>query len=601
MLRRLTALLAIALLAVPNIRADDDDPKPKKAKKKTEAPVIAHIRLTGDLSEEPVAAEGLFGGSSENLQTKLDRIAKAKSDANVKALYLEIEGLSTGWGKLDELRRAVADVRAAGKKVYAHMESASTKDYLLAAACDVVAIPESGEILIPGLRAEVMFYKDLFNMLRIQADFLQMGEFKGASEPYTRSSMSPEFRKQFETFLDDIYDKSVVEIITSSRKSKNWSGVDVKKLIDEGAFTAKRAKDVGLVDRLAYAKDFEAFIETETAVEDIAVARHYGKEKPKDLDMSSPFAIFKLLTTPKEPVASKKPKVAVIYAVGEIVSGRGDVSLMGDANVGSTTFVEAIREAEKDETVKAIVLRVDSPGGSALASDLIWNELRLCKKPVVASMGDIAASGGYYISMGCRKVFAEPGTLTGSIGVVGGKLVTGKTFEMIGLKTDIISRGANSGLMSSESPWTDSERKVMKSMMEDVYEQFLSKTLANRKKAGVEMSREKLLTLAAGRIWTGRQAKEAGLVDELGTLADAIAAAKRMAGRENQEMELLPLPKPKSIFEKLADAGADVKLPVGALVRDVPGFTKPLKAAESLWKLRGERVWLIAPYRIEVK
>ena len=188
--------------------------------------------------------------------------------------------------------------------------------------------------------------------------------------------------------------------------------------------------------------------------------RGYAKEKAEDIDLSNPFAIFKLLTPPK-PKVSKKPKIAVIYAVGEIVTGRGGINPLGggDSVVGSTTMIEAIREAEKDDTVKAIVLRVDSPGGSALASDLIWNELSTCKKPVIASMGDVAASGGYYISMAAKKIYAEPGTLTGSIGVVGGKIVTGGLFDWVGMKTDVISRGANSGLMSSEKPWSESERK----------------------------------------------------------------------------------------------------------------------------------------------
>src|SRR5207249_1969773 len=216
------------------------------------------------------------------------------------------------------------------------------------------------------------------------------------------------------------------------------------------------------------------------------IVRHYAKHKPDDLDLSNPFAIFKLLAPPK-PKVSKKPKVAVIYAVGEIVTGRGSVGLMAESVVGSTTMVEAIREADKDDTVKAIVLRVDSPGGSALASDLIWSELVKCKKPVVASMGDVAASGGYYISMAAKKIYAEPGTLTGSIGVVGGKIVTGGLFNWLGMKTEVISRGANSGLVSSEKPWTESERQVMTRLMQDIYDQFLDKALAGRKKAGVEM------------------------------------------------------------------------------------------------------------------
>src|SRR5205823_13769611 len=189
-------------------------------------------------------------------------------------------------------------------------------------------------------------------------------------------------------------------------------------------FTARKAHDIGLVDFLGYRADLEAKIKAESNAENAKLVKDYAKEKQEDVDLSSPFAILKLLSPPK-PKATKGPKIAVVYAVGEITTGRGAVDFMGESGVGSTTMIEAIREAESDDNVKAIVLRVDSPGGSALASDLIWNELAKCKKPVVASMGDVAASGGYYISMPARKIYAEPGTLTGSIGVVGGKIVTG--------------------------------------------------------------------------------------------------------------------------------------------------------------------------------
>jgi protease-4 len=249
---------------------------------------------------------------------------------------------------------------------------------------------------------------------------------------------------------------------------------------------------------------------------------------------------------------------------------------------------------------------VDSPGGSALASDLIWAELAKCKKPVIASMGDVAASGGYYISMAAKKIYAEPGTLTGSIGVVGGKIVTGGLFNWLGLKTEVISRGANSGLMSSEQPWSESERAVLTKLMQDTYDHFLDKALEGRKRAGVEMDREKLLTLAGGRIWTGRQAKAAGLVDELGTLGDAIAEAKKMAGEEGKDLELLVLPRAKSFLEKLADSAEETKAPALKLqglpmLPQVPGLAAKLRTAEALMRLRGERVWLIQPFHVDVK
>src|SRR5262245_23834196 len=544
-------ILATFALVPFTVRADD----PKKPAQTT----VAHIKLSGGLDEGPVA-ESPFGPASENLKAKLDRIKTAAKDPAVKALYLEVGDLSIQFGKLAEVRRAVADFRKTGKKTYAYLEEGGTMEYLVASSCEAVAMPESGTLMMVGLRAGVTFFKDTLDLVKIKAEVLKVGDYKSAVEPFTRTDLSPANREQIESMLDDHFENDLVKLLIESRPARKWSAGEVKKLLDEGPFTAKKAASIGLIDRLDYTDALEAFIEKEIKGEKFQIVRNYGKEKKDDLDMSSPLAILKLLSPPK-PKESKNPKIAVIYAVGAIETGKGGLSpLSGGESVGSTTMVEAIRQAEKDATVQAIVLRVDSPGGSALASDLIWNELVKCKKPVVASMGDVAASGGYYISMGCRKIYAEPGTLTGSIGVVGGKIVTGGLFNWIGLKTEVISRGANSGLMSSEQPWTEAERKVVRESMQDVYDMFLDKSLAGRKRAGVSMTREKLLTLAGGRVWTGRQAKANGLVDELGTLDDAIADAKKLAGVEGKDLEILTLPKPRSFIDRLTEGGADARI-----------------------------------------
>src|SRR5262249_38712075 len=267
------------------------------------------------------------------------------------------------------------------------------------------------------------------------------------------------------------------------------------------------------------------------------------------------------LKPPKKSTTSG-PTIAVIYATGVIVSGKGGDGLLGGQAVGSTTMIEAIYQAESDKNVKAIVLRVDSPGGSALASDLIWNELRHSKKPVIASMSDTAASGGYYISMAANRIFAEPGTLTGSIGVVGGKMVIGGLYDLIGLKTEVIARGANSGIFSTTTPFSDSERKAVKGLMMDVYDQFVDKAMQGRARAGKKFDKEEFLKLAEGRIWTGRQAKANGLVDELGTLDDAIAAAKSMAGmKKDADLELLVLPRPRNFIDMIMESRTDARIP----------------------------------------
>lgn len=580
-----------------------DEPKKTDPPKPPPTPTVAHIKLSGSLDESPAGEDPLFGSSKEDFKAKLARIKKAQKDANVKALYLHLDGLSLGFGKIDELSRVIGDFRASGKKVIAYLESGESKDYLAALACDQVLLPESGWLMLTGLRMEATFYKDLFDKVGIKADMLQMGAFKGAAEPFTRNKMSPENRQQLESVLDDYFEHSVVARLVEKGKAKKWTADQVKKLIDQGPFTAKQAQKLGLVDGLAYPDQIQGLFQKSLNLPTVAITKDYAKAKPEEVDLSNPFAMLKMLA-PAKPKVSKKPKVAVIYAVGVINTGKGGSSLFGGDSVGSTTMIEAIRQAEEDETVKAIVLRVDSPGGSALASDLMWNELRRCKKPVIASMGDVAASGGYYISMACNKIYAEPGTLTGSIGVVGGKITFAGLYDTIGLKTEVIKRGQHADILTTDRPFSPSEREAFSSMMRDIYDQFLDKALQGRAKAGRKMSRSELENLAGGRIWTGRQAKTNGLVDILGTLDDAIADAWAQAKMpKDTEPELLVLPKPRSFLDTLMESLAEAQAPrldLGKIpaLREV---TERLGSLDAMLRLKGEPVWLLPPMSIKVK
>lgn len=566
---------------------------------------VAHIKLSGSMDEAPLPDDPLLGGMLENFKTKLDRLKKAKGDSGVDAVYLQLDGMVLGRGKLNELAHAVADLRKAGKKVYAYLEEGSTADYLLALSCDEICVPEQGWLMLTGVHAEMTFYKGLFDKIGLKADMLQMGDFKGAAEPFIRKNMSEANRKQWESIIDDVYENGMVEPIARAR-GKKWTADQVKKLIDEGPYTAAAALKAGLIDRVAYVDQFEDTLKTSLKSTKANIIRDYGKAKKPDLDFSNPFALLKILSPPK-PTISTKPKVAVVYAIGPIVTGKSTASLLGGETCGSTTIVEAIRKAEEDRTVKAIVLRVDSPGGSAVASDLIWHALTQCKKPVVASMSDVAASGGYYISMAAKQIYAEPDTLTGSIGVVGGKIALGGLYDLVGITTETISRGKNAGMLSTAtSPFTDSERAKLKGLMEDVYSQFLDKALEGRKKAGVKMSREELTKLAAGRVWTGRQAKENGLVDQLGTLDDAVAAAWKLAGEPaDKQPELLILPKGKSVLDTIAEMAEDIKSPTMKLqnlpLSQFPGMADKLRAAGALLHLQREPVWAILPYSVEIK
>ncbi len=571
----------------------------------TDVTTLAHIKLSGTLDETPIGDDPLFGAGGENFRSKLERIKKAKKDPAIQGLVLQIDGIQCALGQAR--RTAPRDLRFPRRfkqKTFACLESGQSIDYLAAIACDEICVPEGGWLMLVGMRMEVTFYKDLFEKIGVKADMLQMGDFKGAAEPYTRSGMSPQFRKQLEFVLDDYFEKSFIGPIAESRAAKHWQPAQVKALVDAGPYTAKAALAAGLIDRVGYTDELTDAWKKEFKTASVKVVKNYGQSKSKDLDFSNPFALFSLFA-PTTPPATAKPKVAVIYAVGSIASGKAGAGLLGGQTVGSTTMIDAIRQAEADASVKAIVLRVDSPGGSALASDLIWNELSKSKKPLIASMSDVAASGGYYISMAANKIYAEPGTLTGSIGVVGGKLVVGGLETSIGLKTETISRGANSGILSSDSIFNEAERKAMTALMRDCYEQFLDKALKGRAKAGREMTLAQLENLAAGRVWTGRQARENGLVDELGTLDDAVAAARKMAKMADTETDLLILPKPVNLFDALTEMKGDVKLPALSapqfpILRLLPDLAEKLRGAEGLLQLRAEPVWVVMPEVIRV-
>ncbi len=350
-------------------------------------------------------------------------------------------------------------------------------------------------------------------------------------------------------------------------------------------------------------------------VDEIKLVEKYGKKK-LDEDFSGFNGFMKLmqmLSGNEESAASgKNRKIAVIYAVGEIVDGKSSQGMMGGETVGGDTLMKAFRDAEENPKVAAIVLRIDSPGGSALASDLVWRSVVSSKKPIVASMGDVAASGGYYIAMGAKKIIAEPGTITGSIGVVGGKIALKGLMNKIGVTTDVISRGKNSGWQSSVEPFTASEREVWSKSMDDMYRQFTGKAAAGRK---IEL-KHLVADLAGGRVFTGRVAVENKLVDRVGTLDDAVAAARSLAGiKADEPIDRLNLPKPKTLFESLfGDNGDDDDAQISPRIGDQLAVrlgqqlgaefgevSQTLAEATQFARLFNHPAVLMLPYRLEIK
>jgi protease-4 len=513
---------------------------------------LAQFVLENELPET-TSQLGLFGETMTDLRELVSRIDKAAKDDSIAGAIIDIRQPAIGRGKIAELRAAIARFRASGKKAYAQMEAAMPSDYMIASACDRIVMPETGVVILPGVRAEGMFFKGLLGKLGIEGDFIHMGPYKGAAEPLMRSKFSPPVRENMTALVDGLYDQMVTTIV----KDRPISVAKAKEIIDTGLVTANQAKELGLIDEVAYPDSLRDELAKTYNAKPLVYVENYGK-KQIDTDFSGPAGFFKLMQTllgeTKEKEAKGK-KIAIVYAVGPIVTGKADDSLFAEEIVASTTLVKALRDAAEDDEVAAVVLRVDSPGGSALASDLIWHQTRNMGKPIVASMGDVAGSGGYYISMGTDKIIAAPGTITGSIGVVGGKLSLKGTYEKIGITTDVIQRGQNSGMFSSGDKFTESERAVITKMMEDIYAQFTTKAAEGR-----HMPVEKLRELAGGRIYTGTQAKDNGLVDQLGTLHDAVIEAKKLAGLDPEaEVRIEVLPKPTNIFESLFGEGQTEK------------------------------------------
>ena len=577
---------------------------------------VAHIVLDGGYPEA-APQQGLFGSVSQTLRQVTDRIEKAATDDRVHAVLLHVKGPGVGYAQARELRSAITTVRDAGKPVYAYATDLSTPGYLVACGAEKVILPESGGVMMLGVRAEVEFYKNLFDWAGVEADMLKVGKYKAAAEPYTRDSMSDAFREELSDVLGDIFETLVADVAAN----RGISEEQAKAAIDGGPHTAESAKKAGLVDLIAYEDELPELLKKQLNAEEVRVVEKYGKPKPPSYEGFAGFMQLMNELSGKGTSAGKTygPQVAVIYAGGTIVSGKSQnppvpvPGFTGDV-LGDETLVEAIDKAREDDSIKAVVLRVDSPGGSALASDLMWRALVRLKaeKPLIVSMGEVAGSGGYYISMPADTIVADPATITGSIGVVGGKLALGETFKRVGVTIDVVEFGENAGTMSVVSGFDDAEEAAMRKMLAEIYELFTRKAAEGR---GMEL--EKLKELAGGRIYSGKRAKELGLVDELGTLDDAIALAKSAAAEkfddvtEDTSLGLTELPEPTNPFEALFGDAMSVRTALSAEIGDaaVSSFlarlperiATPLGNLSVMSLLANERALVVMPFGVRVR
>ena len=462
--------------------------------------------------------DGLNISSTDNIELKeiLDNIDKAKFDKKISGIYLNLSGIKSGMSSVEEIRNKLLDFKTTGKFIYSYSEVYSQLSYYLSSVSDSVFLNPKGIVEFNGFSAGVVFYKDLLEKIGLEIQVIRHGKFKSAVEPYMYNGMSDENREQLEKMLNSM-SKVINEGVSQQR---NISLKRINQIINNLELNSSNAcKQLNFIDDLKYEDEVITFLEN----------------KSKNI---IDFNDYMNVTSEK---SVSQDKIAIIYATGPINSGKGSYN-----SIGSETTVKAIRKANEDEKVKAIVLRVNSPGGSALASDVILRELNLAKqkKKIIVSMGDYAASGGYYISCNADKIFANNTTLTGSIGVFGIVPNTQKLLnEKIGVYIDTVNTHKYSDLGSGNRKLTKYELDVIQNSVEDVYETFITHVSKGRGISTVEVDK-----IGQGRVWSGVDALEIGLIDEIGGLEDAIASAAELS--ELEDYRIITLPNKKDEFDE---------------------------------------------------
>jgi protease-4 len=555
---------------------------------------------------EDVQADSPFGPQTRNLRERLVQLRELAADTSVAGVRLKVDGSPDHARALDLLEELRA-LKGSGKKIACYSETLSQDSLVFASLADHLVVPPSGLISLEGYTLELMYLKDLLAKLEIQAHVLHVGDFKTAFEELARDSMSAEQRKTIEDLLDEFF-KQTVSTIAANR------GVPEDKVLaafDKVLLTPAEALEIGLIDAVAYEDEFDTQCETLFGGK-LELDKEWGKAKSEDLEemLESPFAMFKMLPMLLNPPGEKLPdgpRIAVVYATGAIASGKSQRGFDGSVTgMGSETIVEALDKALEDDWVRAVVFRVNSPGGSALASDMIWRATQRVKekKPIIASMGGVAGSGGYWISMGCNEIMAQPSTITGSIGVVSMLPDLSRTMKnKLGINVEVVARGPHAAEMAmlrdGPSPFV---KQLVTTMMEQVYREFLHKVAEGR-----HSNPELIDQVARGRVWTGRQAKEINLVDELGGLEDAIARACELANVERDAVHIVEYPKAPNFFEQLEEAFNDMAVarsPMCALLQQL-GYAEAASVVDMLTSdtrpIHADRVQALMPFFMTVR
>ncbi|KAJ6293727.1 hypothetical protein OIU76_021899 [Salix suchowensis] len=498
---------------------------------------VLTMKLRGQISDQ---LKSRFS-SGLSLPQICENFIKAAHDPRVSGIYLHIDGLNCGWAKVEEIRRHIFNFKKSGKFVVAYLPACREKEYYLASACDDLYLPPSAYFSLYGFTVQAAFLAGVFENTGVQPEVQRIGKYKSAGDQLTRKSMSKENCEMLTAILDNIYGNWLDKV--SSTKGKKIE--DIKNFINEGVYKVERLREEGLITNLCYDDEVISMLKEKV-----------GVQKDKVLPMVD-YRKYSRVRNWTLGLTGGRDLIAIIRASGSISRVRSPLSLSGSGIIGEK-LIEKIRQARESNKYKAAIIRIDSPGGDALASDLMWREIRLLaqSKPVIASMSDVAASGGYYMAMAADTIVAENLTLTGSIGVVTGKFSLGKLYEKIGFNKEIISRGKYAELLAAEQrPLRPDEAELFAKSAQNAYEQFRDKAAFSR-----SMPVDKMEEIAQGRVWTGQDAASRGLVDAIGGFSRAVAIAKQKANiPQDRQVTLVELSRPSpTLPEILSGVGSSV-------------------------------------------
>jgi protease-4 len=547
---------------------------------------VLELKLDKPISERRQSADLLgSGGATLGLVALKDAIREAKADDDIKGILLNLELVQGGMASLEEVRDALLDFKRSGKFIVAYHEIASEKSYYLSSVADQIYLHPQGSLEFNGLSSEVMFYKRLFDKAGIEPYIFRVGSFKSAVEPFFRENFSDSARYQTVSYLNSLNDHMLGQVAASRQIPAPRLKVISDSML---VHNAKDALRLHLVTKLGYFDEVQDYLRGKLGVK--------ADKKPSVVSLSDYQRADK--DDDEKEGSTTGNRIAVIYAEGDIVTGRGS-----DDNIGSDKFAEAIRKARLDDKVKAVVLRINSPGGSSLASDIIYREVVLTKKvkPIIASMSDVAASGGYYIAMACDTIVAHPNSITGSIGVFGVlPNIQPLLADKLGITVDRVTTGKFSDLPTITRSLTAYEKQQLQLEVNEIYADFTAKAALGR-----HMPVERLRRIASGRVWSGTEGKQIGLVDVLGSYEDALKIAGARAHLKEGDYQVQRLPRTKSAVEKFFGrfTGGDDEEQAAAEARLLQAKLGPLYPAlrqyQQLMQMRGVQARL--PYELEIR